>query len=173
MTVPARVGTVGLVVALVGCGLANVDATGTAAPRSEAIQDRLSAAMTDAPFSIRLPKVPGFEMTDTDYISEPNDPTGHRFSVDVRFAGPDGSVVHVFQTNVSPKAMGETDPVALAGGEQVLVGGQPWTEVTLPNGDGTWNVQLARRFGQVTLSLDAPKSSLAREAAATLTLVEP
>lgn len=173
MTVPSRVAIVGLVVALVGCGLANVDAAGTAAPRSDAIQDRLSAAITEAPYSIRLPTVPGFEMTDIDYISEPNDPTGHRFSVDVRFTGTDGSVVHVFQTNVLPKAMGETDPVALAGGEQVLVGGQPWTEVTVANGDGTWNLQLARRFGEVTLSLDAPASSLAREAAAALTLVEP
>jgi hypothetical protein len=66
--------------------------------------------------------------------------------------------------------MGATDPVSLEGSTDLVVGDAPWVEVTLPNGDGTFNTQLARRFADVTLSIDASDRNVARDAAATIAL---
>lgn len=155
-----------LAVILAGCASTNVDVAPATAEARAARQ--LEVALAEAPFPVRLPVLAGYTLTNVDFVSEPDDPTGHRFSLDVRFAGPSGAAVHVFQTNVSPEAMGDTDPVALPLGRQVSVAGEVWTAVTLPNGDGTASVQLARRIGEVTLSLDAPSAELARAAAEAL-----
>lgn len=157
-----------LMLVLAGCGLTNVDAAAPVSSEVDAAEERLASAALVAPYPVRLPVLPGFELASVDYIDEPADPTGHRFSLDVRMVGPGGSVLHVFQTNVSPEAMGATDPVSLEGSTDLVVGDAPWVEVTLPNGDGTFNTQLARRFADVTLSIDASDRNVARDAAATI-----
>jgi hypothetical protein len=163
---------VAFVTALAGCGLPEVDAVAPG-PDGAEVREQFDAALADAPFPVRLPTLAGFAMTHVDYVSEPDDPTGHRYSLDVRFTAPNGDVVHVFQTNVLPNAMGATDPVALPGAQAVDVSGQSWMGVRVPNGDGTFNFQLAHRFDEVTLSLDAPSSDLAIAAAASVSQAIP
>ncbi len=171
MNLRSRIVIATLALALSACGLSEVDA-GAPTPETSGPMADLDAAIAEAPFPIRLPSLAGFTLSNVDFISEPEDPAGHGYSLDVRYTGPDGAMVHVFQTNVSPEAMGSTDPVLLLGGEEVLIAGDVWTGVTLPNGDGTFNTQLARRFDDVTLSLDAPSPELAHSTAASLEAVD-
>jgi hypothetical protein len=145
------------------------------------VQAQLDLAIAAAPYPLRLPAhLPdGFVLANVDWMDEPNDPDGHGFSFDVRYQGRDGDVVHSFQTNVSPANMGDTDPVTLPDGERMTIDGSEWTAVTLPNGDGTFNTQIARRFpgaapGElVTLSIDGPSVELVTLVATALVEVTP
>lgn len=166
--IAARITVAGVILLLAACGLRGVDAAAPDAPGVRVPADELLAAIAEAPYAIRLPALDGYELSHVDYISEPSDPSGHRFSIDVRMVNADGVVMHVWQTNVLPEVMGKTDPVLVDGGTDVSIAGEVWTEVTLPNGDGTSNIQLARRFGDVTLSLDTNDVTLAYEAAASI-----
>jgi hypothetical protein len=128
------------------------------------VEARLQEAIAAAPFPLRLPdSLPeGFVLTQVDWIEGADDPARHGFSFDARYVGPDDVVLHVFQTNASAVEMGATDPVTLAGGDRTSIAGGEWMRVTLPNGDGTFNTQIARRFDGtatdelITLTIDAP-----------------
>lgn len=154
---------IALASAVSGCSLPPVEADAGVQTDVAAAQTRLQLALAAAPYPLRLPATlpEGFALAHVEWIDEPNDPARHGFSFDVRYVGPDDTVVHIFQTNVSPADMGETDPVTLAGGEPLAIAGAEWTSVTLPNGDGTFNTQIARRFDGttidelVTLTIDA------------------
>ena len=158
--------------ALTACGLTAVDAAIATPPRTDA-SAALTEAVETAPFQVRLPLLAGYQVIDVQTVSEPNDPTGHRASVDARLLGADGTLVHVFQTNVLPEAMGTSDPLVVPGAKQVTVDASDWMEVVLPSGDGGSLVQLAKRIGEVTISIDSSSREVARGAAAALEIVEP
>ncbi|HEX5076789.1 MAG TPA: hypothetical protein VFW03_26515 [Gemmatimonadaceae bacterium] len=125
--------------------------------------------MSIAPFPVRLPNaLPDDALLEhVDWIDSPTEDR-HGFSIDIRYRLADGGSVHIFETNALPGDMGETDPVTLSGGTIVEVAGETWTAIVLPNGDGTWNTQLARRIGEVTITIDGPDADLVREVAAQL-----
>jgi hypothetical protein len=162
--------TVLLAGVLSACSLGGVQAEAAGAGAEQELQ----RAVADAPYRVRLPGAlpDGFTMQRIDWIDQPDDPARHGFSIDVRYSREDGTTVHVFQTNVSAEEMGETDPVTLADGRPLTIDGAEWTAVTLPNGDGTWNIQIARRIGDITLTIDAPSVELVEAAARSLAEVD-
>jgi hypothetical protein len=130
--------------------------------------------MSKAPFPVRLPNaVPEDALLEhVDWIDSPTEDR-HGFSIDIPYRLADGGSVHIFETNALPEDMGETDPVTLSGGTIVVVAGESWAAIALPNGDGTWNTQLARRIGEVTITIDGPNADLVHEVAARLRPVAP
>ncbi|HEU4863551.1 MAG TPA: hypothetical protein VFU44_07245 [Candidatus Limnocylindria bacterium] len=167
-----------LTIVAAGCALPPVE--GRLADTQPA-ETELKLAIAAAPFPLRLPAVPpeGFGLAHVEWIDEPDDPVRHGFSFDARYVGPDNAVIHIFQTNVSPFDMGETDPVRLSDAAPVSIAGADWSAITLPNGDGSFNTQIARRFDGtdltelITLTIDAPSAELATAAAKSLVEVSP
>lgn len=159
------------------CALPPVDARPVI--DEQGAQRELKLAIAAAPYPLRLPAAlpDGFALAHAEWVDEPNDPVRHGFSFDARYLGPDNVVVHIFQTNVS--MVGEADPVTIPGATTISVAGGNWSSVTLPNGDGSFNTQVARRFDGtalselITVSIDAPNAELAILAAGSLAEVAP
>ena len=123
---------------------------------------QLVQAQELAPYRFREPEwMPdGYALARVSWDSDPTNPAGHVFTVDMDYVDADNEVIHIWQTNLSPDQLGPTNPVTAAGASDANSVGAGWKVLRLPELEGVSRVQLAHRDEHgITLSIDGRSQS--------------
>ena len=114
----------------------------------------LAQAQAAAPYTIKQPTFlpAGASLFLVNWLA-PNKAEGEdAFAVDIWYSLPDGSRLHLWQTNDQHLTAEGKDPAASDVGQPVVLGGVTWREVQLDNSGGT---ALSSHFNDgITVSLD-------------------